>query len=129
MIDEEDPPVTVNIGIMRYIEHENMLKPQRGKTLPLRTGRTVDGEELLKLAVAKHSKHNADEIVHSSPLAYKLLYPDGMKVNKLTESDQEFSLQEYKAELGKLYNRITFNPYSSSHYYDHSFKGFADTIG
>ena len=129
MTEEEDPPVTVNIGVMRYIERENMLKSQRGKTLPLRTGRTVDGEELLKLAVAKHSKHNANEITHSSPLAYKLLYPDGIEVNKLTESDQEFSLQEYKAELGKPYNKITFNPCSSSDYYDHSFKGFADTIG
>ena len=129
MTEEEDPPVTVNIGIMRYIEQENILKPQRGKTLPLRTGRTVDGQELLKLAAAKHSKHNANEIVHRSPLAQKLLYPDGMEVNKLKESDQEFSLQEYKAELGKPYNRIKFNPCSSSDYYDHSFKGFADTIG
>ena len=84
MTEEEDPPVTINIGVMRYIDQENMLKSQRGKTLPLRTGRTVDGEELLKLAVAKHSKHNANEITHSSPLAYKLLYPDGIEVNKLT---------------------------------------------
>ena len=83
MTEKEDPPVTVNIGIMRYIEEENMLKPQRGKSLPLRIGRTADGEELLKLAVAKHSKHNANEITHSSPLAYKLLYPDGIAVNKL----------------------------------------------
>ena len=128
MTEKEDPPVTVNIGIMRYIEEENMLKPQRGKSLPLRIGRTADGEELLKLAVAKHSKHNANEITHSSPLAYKLLHPDGIEVNKLRESDQAFSLQEYKAELGKPYNRITFYPCSSSDYYDHSFKGFADTI-
>ena len=46
-----------------------MLKPQRGKFLPVRIGRTADGEELLKLALAKHSKHNANEITHSSPLA------------------------------------------------------------
>ena len=31
MIGKEDPPVTVNIGIMRYMEEENKLKPQRGK--------------------------------------------------------------------------------------------------
>ena len=53
-----------------------MLKPQRGKTLPVRIGRTADGKELLKLGVAKHSKHNADEITQSSPLAHKLPYPD-----------------------------------------------------
>ena len=69
MTEKEDPPVTVNIGIMWYIEEENMLKPQRGKFLPVRIGRTADGEELLKLALAKHSKHNANEITHSSPLA------------------------------------------------------------
>lgn len=70
-----------------HVEGENMRKPQLGKTLPVRIGRTADGEELLKLAVAKHSKHNANEITHSTPLAYKLLYPDGMEVNKLRESD------------------------------------------
>ena len=57
-----------------------MLKPQRGKTLPVRT---ADGKELLKLGVAKQSKHNADEITHSSPLAHKFPYPDGLVKNKL----------------------------------------------
>ena len=36
------------ILILITIEEENMLKPQRGKSLPLRIGRTADGEELLK---------------------------------------------------------------------------------
>ena len=85
-----------------------MLKPQQGKILPVRIGRTADGKELLKLGVAKHSKHNADEITHSFPLAHKLLYPDGLVKNKLRESDQAFSLPEYKAELGKPNNRIIF---------------------
>lgn len=113
---------------MRYIEEEKILKPQRGKTRPVRIGRTVDGKELLKLGVAKHSKHNADEITHSSPMAHKLLYPDGLVKNKLRESDQAFSLPDYKAELGKPYNRITFYLCDSSDYYNRSFKGFADTI-
>ena len=43
-------------------------------------------------------------------------------------TDQAFNLQGYKAELGKPYNRITFYLCSSSDYYDHSFRGFADTI-
>ena len=83
-----------------------MLKPQRGKTLPVRIGRTTDGKELL--GVAKHSKYNADKITYSSPLAHKLPYPDGLVKNKLREYDQAFSLPEYKAELGKPNNRITF---------------------
>lgn len=75
MTEREDPPVTVNIGIMRYIEGENMLKSQRGKTIPVRIGRTVDRAELFKLAAAKHSKHNANEITHSSPLAPQIAVP------------------------------------------------------
>lgn len=43
MTEKEDPPVAINIGIMRYTEEENMLKPQWGKTLPVRIGRTADG--------------------------------------------------------------------------------------
>lgn len=87
MTEKEDPPVAINIGIMRYTEEENMLKPQWGKTLPLRIGRTAGGKVLLRLAVAEHSKHTANEITHSSPLAYNLLYPDEIEVNKPRESD------------------------------------------
>ena len=43
--------------------------------------------ELWRLAVAEHSKHTATEITHSSPLAYNLLYPDEIEVNKPRESD------------------------------------------
>ena len=42
--------------------------------------KTVDGEELFKLAVAKHSKRNANEITDSFPLAHKLLYLDRIEV-------------------------------------------------
>ena len=87
MTEKEDPPVAINIGIMRYTEEENMLKPQWGKTLPVRIGRTADGKELLRLAVAEHSKHTAKEITHSTPLTYNLLYPDEIEVNKPRESD------------------------------------------
>ena len=33
--NEKDEPVTINIGIMRYVEEESMLKPQQGKSLPI----------------------------------------------------------------------------------------------
>ena len=39
-----------------------MLKPQRGKSLPIRLPKTADSEEVLKLAVAKQSPHNGNEI-------------------------------------------------------------------
>ena len=60
--NEKDKPVTINIGIMRYVE-ESMLKPQRGKSLPIKLPKTADSEEVLKLAVAKQSLHNGNKIV------------------------------------------------------------------
>ena len=60
--NKKDKPVT-NIGIMRYVEEESMLKPQRGKSLPIRLPKTADSEEVLKLAVAKQSLHNGNKIV------------------------------------------------------------------
>ena len=82
MTKKEEPPVTVNIGTMRYFVEENMLKPQQRKRLPLTLCRTADGEQLLHLVPAKHSMHNGNEIVHSSPSANKLLYPDETEVKK-----------------------------------------------
>ena len=34
---------------MTYIEEENLLKPRRGKTLPLRKGGTADGSGAIKV--------------------------------------------------------------------------------
>ena len=126
--NEEDEPVTINIGIMRYVEEESMLKPQQGKSLPIRLPKTADSEEVLKLAVAKQSLHNRMEIVYSSVNSYKLLYPDGTEVKWLKESDEAFSLQGYKAELGKPHNRLTLYLCSSSDYLDYAVKGLVDVI-
>ena len=126
--NEKDKPVTINIGIMRYVEEESMLKPQRGKSLPIRLPKTADREEVLKLAVAKQSLHNGNKIVYSSVNSYKLLYPDGTEVKRLEESDEAFSLQGYKAELGKPYNRLTLCLCSSSDYLDYALKGLVDVI-
>ena len=91
--NEKDKPVTINIGIMRYADEESMLKPQRGKSLPIRLPKTADREEVLKLAVAKQSLHNGNKIVYSSVNSYKLLYPDGTEVKRMKESNEAFSLQ------------------------------------
>ena len=90
--NEKDEPVTINIGIMRYVEEESMLKPQQGKSLPIRP-KTADSEEVLKLAVAKQFLHNGNETVYSSVNSYKLLYPDGTEVKRMKESNEAFSLQ------------------------------------
>ena len=126
--NEKDEPVTINIGIMHYVEEKSMLKPQRGKSLLIRLPKTADSEEVLNLAVAKQSLHNGNEIVYSSVNSYKLLYPDGTEVKRMKESDETFSLQGYKAELGKPYNRLTLYLCSSSHYLDYALKGLVDVI-
>ena len=126
--NEKDEPVTINIGIMRYVEEESLLKPQRGKSLPIRLPKTADSDEVLKLAVAKQSLHNGNEIVHNSVKSYKLLYPDGTEVKRLKESDEAFSLQGYRAELGKPFNRLTLYLCGSSEYLDYTLKGLGDVI-
>ena len=78
--------------------------------------------------MAKQSLHNGNEIVHSSVKSYKLLYPDGTEVKQLKESDEAFSLQGYKAELGKPFNRLTLYLCDSSEYLDYTLKGLGDVI-
>lgn len=60
--------------------------------------------------------------------SYKLLYPDGTEVKQLKESDEAFSLQGYKAELGKPFNSLTLYLCDSSEYLDYTLKGLGDII-
>ena len=80
------------------------------------------------MAVAKQSLQNGNEIVHSSVKSHKLLYPDGTEVKQLKESDEAFSLQGYKAELGKPFNSLTLYLCDSSEYLDYTLKGLGDVI-
>ena len=109
-------------------EEESIVKPQQGKNLPIRLPKTADSEEVLKLPMAKQYLHNGNEIVHSSVTSYKLLYPDGTEVKQLKESDEAFTLQGYKAELGKPFNRLTLYLCGSSEYPDYTLKGLGDVI-
>ena len=78
--------------------------------------------------MAKQSLHNRNEIVHNSVKSYKLLYPDGTEVKRLKESDEAFSLQGYKTELGKPFHRLTLYLCGSSEYFDYTLKGLGDVI-
>ena len=124
----EEQPVTINVEIMRYVDEESLLKPTRGKSLPLKLRKTADCEEILKLAMGKHSMHNTNEILNTTPGHYKLLYPDGTEVKKLKETDEPFTLQGYKVELGKPYNRITFYLCSTSNSLSYRMKGIANSL-
>lgn len=124
----DELPVTINVGLMRYVDEESLLKPARGKSLPLKLRKTADSTEILKLAVGKHSMHNTNEIVNSSSSHYKLLYPDTTEVKTLKETDEPFTLQGYKSELGKPYNRITLYLCSTCDYLNHRVKGISDIL-
>ena len=54
--------------------------------------------------------------------------PDGTEVKRLKESEEAFSLQGYKDELRKPYDRLTLYLCSSSDYLDYTLKGLVDVI-
>ncbi|XP_028653741.1 uncharacterized protein LOC114648718 isoform X3 [Erpetoichthys calabaricus] len=94
--------VQINVGIIR--ECGGMLKKERGRTLPLRISSRSSKNELLHAAETKLCTFNND----LPPGPYVLLYADGSLVNKIPGSASNFILQDYKNEIGKQFNRITF---------------------
>ncbi|KAK3749941.1 hypothetical protein QZH41_003690 [Actinostola sp. cb2023] len=66
--------VTIQIGIMKMSDNDDVLKFIRGSNLPLKTISNIASDDLLAKAVAKHSLFNKD--ILNKPVAYKLLYPD-----------------------------------------------------
>ena len=60
-------------------------------------------EEALKKRVAHDRSFRGD-------LTYKLCYPDGSEVVNLPGSDEAFTLEKCKEDLGKAYSRITLLP-------------------
>ena len=90
---------------MRSCEKTN-LKRVRGSTMALTCAASSNQNVVLELAVAKHSRFNGEL---NGDLKYTLLYPDGSEVKStLLESNEAFSLEKYKNELGKPYSRIKF---------------------
>ena len=81
------------------------LKRLKGRTLPLLVQTSYNAEELLNAAVEKHAKHFKQ---FSKFADYVLLYPDTSQVGKLPGSLKEFTLHDYKKDLGKAYSKIYF---------------------
>ena len=95
--------VTVQVGI---VEAEGArLKRLKGRTLPLQIHNSSNAANLLNAAVEKHSKHFKQFSKHAE---YVLLYPDTSQVITLPGSLKEFSLSDYKRDLGKAYSKIYF---------------------
>ncbi|KAK1894612.1 G2/M phase-specific E3 ubiquitin-protein ligase, partial [Dissostichus eleginoides] len=92
--------VSINIGIMSL--QKDIMKPVRGKTLPLILDPDTDAAGLHRLAVKKMTDFNSD--MDEGP--YVLIYPDTSEVINIPGTSTPFSLREYKTEIGKTYNRI-----------------------
>ena len=102
--EDVEEKVKINIGIMLFDGSE--LKKQRGKSLTLELPKNSTKDVLLKASIDKHVAHSRDMVNPNHK--YEILYSDGIIVDKLKESDEEFVLYKYKAECAKLYNRISF---------------------
>lgn len=79
------------------------LKPYRGKTIFLTTDPDATATSLLNQAVKKIKDFNKD--LKDGP--FLLLYPDGTEVITVPGTQRPFTLEAYKAEVGKPYQRIT----------------------
>lgn len=78
-------------------------RPQRGKTISLTTDPDITAASLLNQAVKKMKDFNKD--VKDGP--FLLLYPDCTEIINIPGTQRPFTLETYKAEVGKPYQRIT----------------------
>ena len=80
------------------------MKFVRGSTLPLTVNPTIGAEEWLNKASKKLTEFNKD--LSSGGLGFNLLYPDCTKVQNLPGSEESFSLDKNKQEIGKEYSQL-----------------------
>ena len=102
--ENNESEVTIHIGLIRLKDEE--LKVIRGSTLPLKVLPSIGAEELLRKRAEKIVKFNSDLSLYGVT-SCALLYPDRTEVKCLPGGTEPFTLQRYKEELGKSYNRIT----------------------
>ena len=74
--------------------------------MPLKVLPSIGAEELLRKGSEKMVKFNSDLSLYG-PSSFTLLYPDRNEVEYLQGGTEPFTLQRYKEELGKSFNRIT----------------------
>ena len=67
---------------------------------------SIGAEELLRKGAEKIVKFDSDLSLYGAT-SFALLYPDRTEVKCLPGGTEPFTLQRYKEELGKSYNRIT----------------------
>ncbi len=97
--------VTINIGLRKFRDSD--LKFVRGSSLPLTVNPSISADELLKKASDKILRFNSELTCGLRGLT--LLYPDRTKVICLPGSQEPFTLEKYKEDIGKAYTRLTFH--------------------
>jgi hypothetical protein len=102
----EKTPSEVKISIALRKLRDNDLKFVRGSSLPLTVCPTIGSTELLNTAAKKIVKFNSD--LTFGAFGFTLLYPDRTKVINLPGSEEPFTLEKYKKDIGKAYIRLTF---------------------
>ena len=91
----------INVGIVSENE-EGILAVKRGSKLALKVGKDFGSEQVLVIAIKKHSDHDQ---FFSGEEEYVLLYPDQKVVNKVPGSNDDFTVAKYKQELAKSYSK------------------------
>ena len=106
-VKKKEDDVVINISLMEYSDKEQVLKPKRGKKLPLRVLPSVDYVTLLQQAKEKWRNFNSN--IYDEYQVYHLLYEDGSHAIWVpgTDRKEKFTLKRYKEEIGKDYKRIT----------------------
>ena len=94
----------INIGLKKLRNDD--LKFVRGSSLPLTVGPSINADELLKKASEKIVKFNGD--LSCGPFGFTVLYLDQTKVSCPPGSQEPFTLEKYKKDIGKAYTQLTF---------------------
>ncbi len=97
----------IKIGMITYRPELDELKVSRRSSTnhSVAVSPSVGESELIKIAVEKHSRFNRK--LSDRAEEYFLLYSDKTRVEKLPGSQENFTLERFKEELGKPYDRIT----------------------
>ena len=98
----DETPVIITVGMA--CSKKGILKLIRGKSLPLKVSKSASAETVREEALKKRAAYKRS---FRSDQTYKLCYPDGSEVVNPQGSDEPFTLEKYKDDLGKAYSRIT----------------------
>jgi len=112
---EKDVTVQIMIGMMQVNKKEMRLKPKRGKRIALNISSKASYRAILEKAIDKWKSFNSD--IYDEREDYVLLLESGNLAQFLPGSRNEpFTLQRYKEEVGRDFNKIVLYLCAESDY-------------